>query len=869
MLDSDDFDFLERKFEQKYEVTEPKVLGEGTYGKAFDKNFEILWVMGLQGCEQAEQPGQKDIKQHAITSSLSFVVQKGCLLMALMARIRADDLESEGSGSIFEDEGEVEEALEDKKAALMQMGFDPAAVADALAHAAGDTTRAIDLLMAQAPSEVTQLIDMGYPEDAARDALERTNSLEEAADLLISEALGQSAARRHASASRSRSRSRSREEAREASPEEAPVTAPNRPRKNLEIFADKVKATVIDALAGPECKRKSQVLKSIKRGRISQWQHHWQKDPSEERMESFSPGYAKLKGYQRVGVRWLLALARLGHGGILADEMGLGKTAQALVFIDILVKQQAARSRTPAVAPSLVFLAVVPMAVLETWERECALWCPHFKTFRYHHGQMKERWALASRFCEEIKLNGLGDSPRLVLTTASILGNKEDQCNFFKQLTFECIICDEAHAYRNAGTQTFKHVDRIRAKRRVLLTGTPVHNSLQELGNLLKLVLQISRDKCNPKLVKIGRELDGIVERQSLRTLQVRAAPFMMRRLKKDVMQDLPEKSCKAQRCPLTEMQQELYDAEIERAKVGSKKLKKREARKFLQNLLFRLRRLCNHPLLTCARFSQAELETITEALRTVRSDFAQASKERCLQCVKGMDDYELVNQVKTHQLQGKLAAMGVEARKFQITREDLMNSAKLKELLQILQGQRAAKQKTLVFSQFTMYLDIIETALNLHEIRYARLDGTCKLEDRQSSIDLFQKEGSGVDVFLLSMKAGGTGLNLTAANRVVLMDLSWNPQDNRQAEDRAHRLGQQQPVTVTYLTTADTIEEKIVKCNVAKMELDYKFGGQKSALDTSAFDESESSEGEKKKKADKEAEAEACDELGQELGLL
>ena len=101
---------------------------------------------------------------------------------------------------------------------------------------------------------------------------------------------------------------------------------------------------------------------------------------------------------------------------------------------------------------------------------------------------------------------------------------------------------------------------------------------------------------------------------------------------------------------------------------------------------------------------------------------------------------------------------------------------------------------------------------------------------------------GSGVDVFLLSMKAGGTGLNLTAANRVVLMDLSWNPQDNRQAEDRAHRLGQLQPVTVTYLTTSDTIEEKVVSCNVAKMELDYKFGGQKTVFGT-AFDASSDEE--------------------------
>ena len=152
--------------------------------------------------------------------------------------------------------------------------------------------------------------------------------------------------------------------------------------------------------------------------------------------------------------------------------------------------------------------------------------------------------------------------------------------------------------------------------------------------------------------------------------------------------------------------------------RLSLRKLKKPQARKYLQNLLHRLRRLCNHPLLTQARFSEPDYTLLTEELRAARPDYAGASYQRCLDEVKKMDDYELLSQVKAHNLQGKLVEVGMEPSKLRISREDLMNSAKLQELMKILdspgqkkpqgtlRGQKAAKQKTLVFSQFTMSLD-------------------------------------------------------------------------------------------------------------------------------------------------------------------
>ncbi|CAJ1453650.1 unnamed protein product, partial [Effrenium voratum] len=554
-----------------------------------------------------------------------------------------------------------------------------------------------------------------------------------------------------------------------------------------------------------------------------------------------------------VGVRWLLSLAKSGFGGILADEMGLGKTAQSLVFLDLLKTL----TQDLRLGPCLV---VIPAAVIENWERECTLWCPHFGVLRYHAQSQKpgkQRYELGQRFMEQMQ----DGRTWLVLTTAAILRNQEDRNFFFRRLDFECILYDEAHSLRNAATNAFKHIDRgIAAKRRVLLTGTPVHNSLEQLGNLLKLVLNGAGSK---KVHEMIKELDGIIERQALQTLQVRAAPFMMRRLKKDVMSELPTKTAKLLRCDLTPRQRKLYEAEIARVKDGSSKLKKAQKRKQLKGLFCTLRRLCNHPLLGQARFSEDDYQQIAEGFRLVRKDWATSSSERCIREIKEMDDFTVLSEVKKLGLQKKLAGMGVQPAKLQVSTEELLDSGKLTSLMKILEGQRAVGQKTLVFSQFTMYLDIIEAVFNLKKVNYARLDGVCSFENRQSSIDQFQK--GDLDVFLLSMKAGGTGLNLTAADHVVLMDLSWNPQDNRQAEDRTHRLGQARPVTVTYISVSDTIEEKIVKCNAAKMQLDYKFGGQKSNVG-SAFDASDSDAGDAGADA---GEGEACAELGQELGIL
>eukprot|EP00439_Symbiodinium_sp_Y106_P080296 s1604_g19.t1 len=744
---------------------------------------------------------------------------------------------------------------------LVHMGFDPGVAAVALQSADGNMEEALDILTGdagegdsqtpEAPLKGLQVImSMGFSKEQATTALQRTGGDEAAAITLLVEPDSQPQEQRPAPRSqratqtlqsRERERSRSRSPRLEARP---PVDRRVQSTKRLTAFSDSAKQAVIEALGGPGGKRKSQVSKSIKRGRVSQWQHHWQKDPSEEQLETASPGYAKLKSYQRVGVRYLLALAKLGCGGILADEMGLGKTAQALVFLDLLPtilsdKQGRARQR-----PSLV---VVPATVLENWERECALWCPHFRVFRYHASNRDDRAALAEDFEDQWQQ---GESA-VVLTTAAILRNKEDQQHFFRKFRFECVLCDEAHAMKNAQTNAFRNVTRhIQAKRRILLTGTPVHNNLGELANLLKLLLQSEGGVSSP----IIKELEQVVERQSLRTLQARAAPFMLRRLKRNVMSDLPPKTCQPLRCQMTASQESLYAEELKKAKEESKNVRRTKAAKskFVKHLFARLRRLCNHPLLMQARLSEADFANLTKLMRTVREDFARASFEKCREFLKEMSDYELVQQVREYNLQGKLADFGIEPRKLSINRDDIMSSGKIQELCKILESQREASRKTLA-----------------RGIRFVRVDGTTKINERQATVDSFQKEGSGVDVIISSLKAGGQGLNLTAADR-----------DNRQAEDRAHRLGQTRPVTVTYMTCKGTVEEKVVKCNISKMQLDYEFGGQRSALEEaearldeegrqgSGSSESEGEGEELEEPKGKSFEDEVCNEFAQELGL-
>lgn len=640
-----------------------------------------------------------------------------------------------------------------RKDQLVSMGFEAQAAMAALLAAEGDVMQASEALaeasadavpggISQILQGLPQLVNMGFSKEAATAALaDASGDVGRAANVLAEQMdlsgdkpqtnLGQKRARFRALPASDQSLQDHGE-----LPEKASSSAATSSKQNkrndvtpLAAFSAKAKQAVIAALGGPEGVRSNQVNLSIKRGRVAQHKHAWPvDDPSEVQLEKWSPAYAKLKSYQRVGVRWLLGLSKNGLGGILADEMGLGKTAQALAFLDMLPKVAGETAGQP-IRPSLV---VVPSSLMSNWEKECTLWCPHFHPFRYHCSNQAERAELADDYFR----NHHGKS-WIILTTSGVLRNKDDRANFFGRIHFECLVIDEAHSMRNSGTQCFRDVQRgIKAERRLLLTGTPVHNSLKELATLMTLVIQVHgcKDKSTNKVI---RELDEVVERGALRTLQVRAAPLMLRRLKRDVMSDLPPKDGNLVGCSMTSWQQQIYDQEMTKcksqAKTGELKTAK-SRREFVKSAFHRLRRLCNHPLLTQARLTDADYVSLAEVLRGVRPDFAKASMQKCLEFVRSWSDFEVAGIVRDYNIMGQLSKY-VDRSKLEISKELLTGSGKVRELLSLLQQQHSAGRKTLVFSQFTQFLDIIGEALQMSGLRFVRLDGSSRIEDRQSIV--------------------------------------------------------------------------------------------------------------------------------------
>eukprot|EP00929_Paragymnodinium_shiwhaense_P064279 TRINITY_DN32187_c2_g1_i1.p1 TRINITY_DN32187_c2_g1~~TRINITY_DN32187_c2_g1_i1.p1 ORF type:complete len:925 (-),score=210.22 TRINITY_DN32187_c2_g1_i1:64-2733(-) len=632
-------------------------------------------------------------------------------------------------------------------------------------------------------------------------------------------------------------------QARRAAVNEATSTPPAmKPVKSVErhplnALSRSVKEAVVKALAGPELDKTTSVHNSICRGRVGLRRHFWKDAADEARLAKLSDAYGKLKDYQRVAVRWLLALGQEGVGGILADEMGLGKTAVVLTFMDLYDKLYCEDGDAEDVQPSIV---IVPASLLGNWMTEVRTWCPHFHPFKFHSASMKERTELVTDY-----FNNHHGSCRLILTTATLLNNKADRMMFFNQLAFRHMVCDEAHGLKNADTARFRCIDKfLKAEHRVLLTGTPVQNKLTELATLLQFILSKTHDaRLDERSAKQRaksrhaaiEELQDLVERGVLSTVQAKAAPFILRRLKKDVMKELPAKSGAVVTCPLTAAQKAHYETELATAsrdlQAADSKAASRKASSFVNNLFARLRRTCNHLLLGQTRFDNKDYEQLVRLLCQVRPDFKKAKPERALQEVRGWSDWEVLQAAAEYNLGAKLQqALGSNS--FTLQRRDLVEgSAKMGELLRILEKQRELKQKTLVFSQFTMFLDVIGTALENAGYRFARLDGGTHVDARPAIVQEFQDEKSGLDVFILSTKAGGMGLNLTAADTVVMMDLSFNPHDTRQAEDRVHRLGQTRPVTIHYLVCGGTIEEAVLKMNLDKLGLDYKFGGQRSIL--------------------------------------
>jgi SNF2 family DNA or RNA helicase len=488
-----------------------------------------------------------------------------------------------------------------------------------------------------------------------------------------------------------------------------------------------------------------------------------------------------LRPYQRIGVAWLWHLFRHQLGGILADEMGLGKTLQALALLCAVKGSSAGsenvsagestpqpavrtdRRKTAAVTPSAA--ANNPPTLIPSVKRRPSLVvCP---------ASLVENWRReAARFAPQLRVfihhgdrrivrASDADEYDLLVTSYGTVARDRD---LFSEVDFACLIADEAQHLKNRRTQNAQTLRMLRAKGRFLLTGTPVENSLEDLRSLFEVLMPGFLEKV-PTGTR-GDERTWFDER-----LRAKTAPYILRRTKQAVAPELPPKIEQVIYCELTSAQAAMYrrvQEESERALLDL------EARGASENSI--------------------RLATLTQLLRL---------RQVCC-------DPRLVTK---QQPDGADAERGTEPP------PEYSDSAKLDTFRELLAEAVDDGHRLLVFSQFTSLLGLLRQELERQQMEFCYLDGSMSARARQAEVDRFNGSTE-IPVFLISLKAGGTGLNLTAADTVVHFDPWWNPAVEAQATDRAHRIGQTRVVTSYKLICAGTVEEKVLQLQETKRAL-------------------------------------------------
>lgn len=517
----------------------------------------------------------------------------------------------------------------------------------------------------------------------------------------------------------------------------------------------------------------------------------------------------EMKDYQIVGINWLALLFEKELSCILADDMGLGKTCQVIAFLAHLHEKGTK-------GPHLV---VVPASTIENWLREFQKFCPSLNVFPYYAGQ-NMRAEIRQQI--EDSLEEDPDSVNVIITTYTIAKAKVDS-KFLREMDFSVCVYDEGHMLKNHQSQLYEKLIRIPARFRLLLTGTPLQNNLQELASLLGFILpsvfKEHKEDLNAVFSNKAKTTDEshatLLSAQRIERAKSMLKPFVLRRKKHQVI-DLPAKHAHVQYCEMKPSQQAIYDHEkegvrnllLDRAngvKTGSKSA----------NILMKLRQAAIHPLLRRRVFNDAILRKMSTAC--LKEDkWSLSDPEIIFQELQPYNDFEC------HQMcLDNPRSLG----KFKLQNEEWMDSGKVDQLRELLTRFIANGDRTLIFSQFTMVMDILENVLETLHIQFVRLDGRTNVEDRQSILDAFH-ENTEIPVFLLSTKAGGAGINLACANKVVIFDSSFNPQEDVQAENRAHRVGQTQEVEIFRFVTRGTIEEQIYALGQTKLALDQAVAG-------------------------------------------
>uniref|UniRef100_A0A6Q2Z9Q5 DNA helicase n=1 Tax=Esox lucius TaxID=8010 RepID=A0A6Q2Z9Q5_ESOLU len=491
--------------------------------------------------------------------------------------------------------------------------------------------------------------------------------------------------------------------------------------------------------------------------------------------------------YKELGAHW--DITTLSVYETRGSDSGLGKTIQAIAFLARLYQDGID-------GPHLI---TVPSSTLDNWVRELKLWCPSLKVLVYYGSVEDRRYLRHDILSHQVEFN-------VIVSTYNLaIGNDSDR-SLFRKLKLKYAVFDEGHMLKNMNSLRYRHLMAINAEHRLLLTGTPLQNNLLELISLLNFIMPSMFSSSTTQIAKMfsmkSHEEQSRFERDRIAQAKLIMKPFILRRVKNEVLKQLPAKEEKLLFCPMSEKQQQLYQkmvVTLKKSPIGEK----------LSNVMMQLRKMANHPLLHRQYYTADRLKAMS-CLMLKEPTHSDADPVLIQEDMSVMSDFEL------HRLCQQYSSL----HGYQLDKDLLLDSGKFHLLQTLLASLKAKGDRVVLFSQFTMMLDIVEILLKHLGHRYVRLDGSTPIADRIVLIDEYNTD-SEIFVFLLSTRAGGLGINLTSANVVILHDIDCNPYNDKQAEDRCHRVGQTRTVQVIKLIHKDTIEGCMLQLGQKKLKLE------------------------------------------------